>query len=118
MKDILIVDDDADILDAISMVLKEEGYAVKTSLRADYLETLDGNLPDVILLDILLSGVDGRTVAEKLKSQEKTKNIPIIMISAYPNAAETVLQSGADDFLAKPFETNELLAKVKKYSKK
>jgi DNA-binding response OmpR family regulator len=64
------------------------------------------------LLDVLLSGKDGRTIARQLKSQEDTKHIPIIMFSAHPSAEQTAREAGADDFIAKPFEIDDLLEKI------
>lgn len=115
MKKVYVVDDERGILEALEFMLQEEGYAVRTSSSGSALLRLDGDLPDLIVLDVLLSGEDGREIARKLKSQDKTKKIPIIMISAHPNAAFTVRDCGADDFLPKPFEIQELLDKVEKY---
>jgi DNA-binding response OmpR family regulator len=117
-KKILVVDDDPDILDAIQFALDDEGYAVATSEKGEYAENLrDGNggLPDLIILDVLLSGKDGRLICRKLKGQEETRHIPIIMISAHPGADRSVREVGADDFLAKPFEVDALLAMVARY---
>ena len=117
-KKILVVDDDPDILDALRFMLEDSGYEVKTTEKGEYAENLhdtNGGLPDVIILDVLLSGKDGRLICQKLKSQEETKRIPIIMISAHPNAKYSVSAVGADDFLAKPFDMDELLAKIAKY---
>lgn len=114
-KNILVVDDDPDILDALQFTLEDAGYAVVTSLKGDYAENLrDGNggLPDLIILDVLLSGKDGRLICRKLKSQDETRHIPIIMISAHPGARESVKEVGADDFLAKPFDVDALLARI------
>src|SRR5574339_150831 len=101
-KKVFVVDDERSILEALEFMLLEEGYEVKTASKGAELFRLNGDLPDVILLDVLLSGEDGRDIAKKLKHQDKTKNIPIIMISAHPGAAETVRSCGADDFLPKP----------------
>jgi DNA-binding response OmpR family regulator len=117
-KKILVVDDDPDILDALRFMLEDSGYEVKTTEKGEYAENLrdtNGGLPDVIILDVLLSGKDGRIICQKLKSQEETKRIPIIMISAHPNAKHSVSAVGADDFMAKPFDMDELLAKIAKY---
>lgn len=117
-KKILVVDDDPDILDAIQFALEDEGYAVTTAEKGEYAENLrDGNggLPDLIILDVLLSGKDGRLICKKLKGQDETRHIPIIMISAHPGADRSVREVGADDFLAKPFEVDGLLAMVARY---
>jgi DNA-binding response OmpR family regulator len=117
-KKILVVDDDPDILDALQFMLEDAGYEVKTTEKGEYAENLrvtNGGLPDVIILDVLLSGKDGWLICQKLKSQEETKRIPVIMISAHPNAKYSVSAVGADDFMAKPFDMDELLAKIAKY---
>ena len=117
-KTILVVDDDPDILDALQFMLEDAGYSVTTTEKGEYAENLqdtNGGLPDVIILDVLLSGKDGRLICQKLKSQEETKHIPIIMMSAHYNARQSVATIGADDFLAKPFETDELLEKIAKW---
>ena len=115
IKKILVVDDDPDILDALQFMLEDAGYRVTTTEKGEYAENLhdtNGGLPDVMLLDVLLSGKDGRLICQKLKSQEETKHIPIIMMSAHYNARQSVTSVGADDFIAKPFETDELLEKI------
>jgi len=115
-KKLLVVDDEPDILEFLKVVLEEEGYDVLTSDKGEYLEQLhNGGLPDLILVDVLLSGKDGREIVKHLKSQEETKHIPVIMFSAHPGAKETARAAGAEDFLAKPFEIYELLAKVAHY---
>src|SRR5579885_2416984 len=110
---ILVVDDDPDILDAVKLMLEYAQYEVEISEKAECVEKLrKGNLPSLILLDVLLSGKDGRELCKLLKSKKDTKHIPIIMISAHPNLKNSVKECGAQDFLAKPFEMDELLAKV------
>jgi DNA-binding response OmpR family regulator len=112
-KKLLVVDDEPDILEFLQIILEEEGYEVLTSEKGEYLEQLhNGGLPDLILLDVLLSGKDGREIVKHLKSQEETKHIPIIMFSAHPNAEETAKKAGAEDFVAKPFDIDVLLAKI------
>lgn len=116
---ILVVDDDPDILDAVRFTLEDEGYIVTTTEKGEYAENLhDGNggLPNVILLDILLSGKDGRTICRQLKSQADTKHIPIIMISARPDARESASAVGADAFLAKPWDIDDLIAVVGQFA--
>jgi DNA-binding response OmpR family regulator len=112
-KKILVVDDEPDILEFLQLILEDEGYTVVTTSKAEYVEKLqNGRLPDLILLDVLLSGKDGRDIVKQLKSQVETKHIPVIMFSAHPSAEETARAAGADDFIAKPFEMDILLAKL------
>lgn len=112
---ILVVDDDPGILDALRFLFEDEGYRVQTSEKGDYAESLrdgNGDLPDLIVLDVLLSGKDGRTICRKLKSQDETCRIPVVMVSAHPDAERSVKEVGADAFVAKPFSIDDLLATV------
>ncbi len=112
---LLIVDDDPSILDALRFLFEDEGYRVQTSEKGDYAESLrdeSGGLPDLIVLDILLSGKDGRAICRMLKDQASTRHIPIVMISAYPDAHASAAAVGADAFVAKPFAIEEMLATV------
>jgi len=115
-KKILVVDDEPDILEFLQELLEGEGYTVAIADKAEYVEKLhiDG-LPDLILIDVLLSGKDGRKIVKQLKSQEATRHVPVIMFSAHPSVEETVKVAGADDFVAKPFELDEVLAKIAKH---
>jgi CheY-like chemotaxis protein len=115
-KKILVVDDEPDILESIEVILQDEGYHVETTDRGDYVEKLQhGSLPDLILLDILLSGKDGRELTKRLKSQQLTQHIPIIIFSAHPSGEQTAREAGANDFIAKPFEIDDLLGKIAHY---
>ena len=115
-KKILVVDDEPDILEFLQELLEGEGYTVAIADKAEYVEKLRaGGLPDLILIDVLLSGEDGRKIVKHLKSQEATRHVPVIMFSAHPSAEETVMVAGADDFVAKPFELEEVLAKIAKH---
>lgn len=114
-KKILIVDDDPGILEVSEIVLKEGGYKVVTDDGKSVDEKIDKDRPDLILLDILMSGVDGRDISKKLKNQTSTKHIPIIILSANVNIEERVKEAQADDFLAKPFDIEDLEKIVKKH---
>lgn len=115
VKKILVVDDDDGILDAFQAMLESVGYAVEVCADGGCVQKLVlDNPPDLILLDVLLSGRDGREVCKELKENKKTQDIPIIMVSAHPGVKQSTLDAGADDFLEKPFEMDELLSVVKK----
>lgn len=114
-KRILVIDDDPDILEAIEMLLELEGFSVATSTQGDDAEKLCEDYPDLILLDVLLSGRDGREIAKKLKTQAKTRQIPIVMMSAHPTAHTTIKDYLADDFVPKPFDFEYLLSKIKSH---
>ncbi|MGH7203578.1 MAG: response regulator [Candidatus Levyibacteriota bacterium] len=116
MSYIMIVDDDPDIVDALQFVLQDAGYKTKTSQEGEDAEKLtEKDLPELLILDVLLSGKDGRDICQKLKKQPQTKKLPIIMISAHPSAQKSVAQCGADAFLAKPFNVTDLLSTVEKF---
>ena len=111
-KKIMIVDDDEGILDALSMMLQYKGYEVVTCTNGNTILAMQQDYPDLLLLDIWMSGIDGRNVCRQLKEKIQTKKIPIIMISASKDIERSAIDSGADDFLAKPFEMNELIKKI------
>lgn len=110
---ILLIDDDPDVRIMMGRMLQNEGYEVQTaSGREEALTQLIQNTPAVILLDVLLSGADGRDLCREIKADESMKHIPIIMFSGHPSAALQFQNYGADDFIAKPFNTQELLSKL------
>ncbi len=114
---ILIIDDDEAILEALNTVLTDEGYRTEVSTKnGEYVErSLQRELPDLMILDILLSGHDGREICKKLKSDERTRHIPVILMSAHIKGEATAVEAGADAFLAKPFDIDELLKKVAQF---
>ncbi|HEV2339744.1 MAG TPA: response regulator [Patescibacteria group bacterium] len=116
---VLLIDDNRDILEAVQLLLEDAGYIVQVIDNGDYATHIDKNhLPDVIFLDMLLSGCDGRTIIHQFKTREDTKHIPIILNSAHPQAKNFWTSSGADDFIAKPFDIDALLALIQKHVRK
>lgn len=116
-KRVLVVDDDHGILEALSILLEEAGYTVKTTPDGSKVPVeIHSFSPDVILLDIWMSGQNGHDICKNLKSTDTTKRIPVIMISANRDMEKISKACGADDYVAKPFEIDELLNKVAKYS--
>jgi DNA-binding response OmpR family regulator len=111
-KKIMIADDDPGIVDAVEMILEFEGYEVTSTVDGTTVLDMKHELPDLLLLDIWMSGEDGRDICKKLKSMDITKNIPVIMISASRDIKQSAIDAGADDFLAKPFEMTELIKKI------
>jgi DNA-binding response OmpR family regulator len=110
---ILVIDDDPDIGTMIKMMLEYKGYTVTVSDRADHAgEFLRNNTIDLVIMDMLLSGVNGTDVCTGLKENKITSHIPVVMISAHPNAREVCLQAGADDFISKPFDMQDMLSKI------
>jgi DNA-binding response OmpR family regulator len=110
---VLVVEDDADIADVLRRSLRNEGYEVKTS--ADGVDALDvaaGFLPDLVVLDLGLPRMDGIEVCRRLRREG---DVPILMLTARSETDDRVsgLDSGADDYLVKPFERQELLARIR-----
>jgi DNA-binding response OmpR family regulator len=114
-KKILVIDDDEAILESIQIILEEEEYEVVTHTSMLDNEAVVKISPNLIILDIFLSGSDGRDMAKQLKHDPQTAKIPIIMISALPSAQASAEASGADTFLPKPFDIYNLLELVRKY---
>ena len=110
---VLVVEDDADIADVLRRSLRNEGYEVRTS--ADGVEALDvaaGFVPDLVVLDLGLPRLDGVEVCRRLRAEG---DVPILMLTARAETEDRVtgLDSGADDYLVKPFERQELLARIR-----
>lgn len=112
---IVVVDDDPSILEAMKMILEFHNYNVITIGDGEILNKLALIHPKLLFLDICMSGVDGRDICKTLKAADATKDIPVVMISASCDLKEAIQGIGADDFLAKPFELQDLLSKVNKY---
>jgi len=105
---ILVMDDDRDILDAMKMVLEFNGYNVETCTNDHHIDYK--NLPDLFLLDIWMSGLSGSDVCKRLKRNINSMSIPVIIFSANRNVREISEECGADGYIAKPFNLNQLLA--------
>lgn len=114
-KRILIADDDPAIIDALEFMLTEAGYAVDTTIDGSTIAKMFDDKPDLLILDIWMSGMNGSDICKALKAQSQTQRIPIIMVSANKDTRDIAHNAGADDFLEKPFEMKDLLNKVKKY---
>ena len=113
---IFIVEDDENIREMEGYALKNSGYEVKGLADGDALmAALEGEIPELILLDIMLPGDDGLTLLRKIRENERTKNVAIMMVTAKTTELDKVrgLDMGADDYLAKPFGIMELVSRVK-----
>lgn len=98
------------------MMFSSGGYASEAiTIGDETCQFVPDYKPDLIILDVLLSGNDGRKICKTLKSDGNTKNIPIIMISAHPTAKDSTKECGADSFVAKPFSVAGLLGEVNKF---
>jgi CheY-like chemotaxis protein len=114
-KQVLVIDDNADLLMMLTAVLKTKGYAITVSETADNVIDLILEVkPDIILMDMLLSGTDGREICKLIKANPSTASVPLVMLSAYPQAITDCLAAGADAFIEKPFDMKVLLDTVNK----
>lgn len=110
---ILVIDDNEDILFMIKAMLEMKGYKVTPKNHPENIElVIETIMPDIILMDMLLSGADGREVCKKIKTNAVISKIPVIMISALPDAGDSCMAAGANYFLGKPFEINDIFKTV------
>lgn len=110
---ILIVDDSKDILEGMKMFLEMKNYHVRTISNAKTIkEDIASFNPDLLILDIFLSGFDGRELCKTLKTEKDTKHLKIILFSAASNALEDYGYYGADECLEKPFGLNDISEKI------
>ena len=116
MSRVLVVEDESAIAELISLNLRHAGYEVILAATADQAQAaIDGVLPDLVLLDWMLPGQSGHALAKRWRGEQRTKGLPIIMLTARGDEADKVagLDAGADDYLTKPFSTNELMARIR-----
>ncbi len=116
MSRILVVEDESAIAELIMLNLRHAGFDVVHCLNAEAAQaSVDGQLPDLVLLDWMLPGESGLQLARRWRSEARTRELPLIMLTARAEEADKVsgLESGADDYLTKPFSVNELLARIR-----
>ncbi len=113
---ILVVEDDTDIQELITYNLKKEGFQVKGVISGEEaLASIEESIPNIVVLDLMLPGVDGLEVCRQLKRDPKTQEISIIMLTAKGEETDIVtgLELGADDYITKPFSPRVLLARLR-----
>ena len=111
---ILIIDDDKDFQTILQNIFRQSGYKVRSLFNGEIAESLHRDpCPDIILLDMDLPFVNGVEVGKLLKSNESTKNIPVIMVSANPFLDQLCKEAGAVDYVQKPFNLKTLIQKVR-----
>jgi two-component system, OmpR family, alkaline phosphatase synthesis response regulator PhoP len=113
---ILVVDDEKDLIELVSYNLKKEGFAVKTAAHGEAgLAAARSEIPDLVLVDVMMPGMDGLELCRRLRSDARTALVPIIMLTAKSAESDRVvgLELGADDYVTKPFSPRELAARVK-----
>ena len=116
MSRVLVVEDESAIAELISLNLRHAGYEVTLAASAEQAQAaVDGVLPDLVLLDWMLPGQSGLALARRWRGDARTRELPIIMLTARADETDKVagLDAGADDYLAKPFSTNELMARIR-----
>lgn len=125
-KDILIVDDDPDFVEAVKLIVEKGGYNVRVAYDGqEGIEMVNEKAPDLIVLDVMMPVMNGHEACTKIKSDEKTAEIPIILLTAVADRVTTstythrdMLESEADDYMPKPVEPKELLELIKSWLNK
>jgi DNA-binding response OmpR family regulator len=113
MTSVLVVDDDLDLLEMVSIVLKRHEMNVSCINNGSVLEdSIAETRPDIILMDIYLGDSDGRNLCHSLKTSDQYRNIPVILYSAGFITSASIENSLADDFLVKPFDISKLINKI------
>ena len=118
MKKILIVDDEKDIVETLSFMLKAKGFDCITALDGEEgLHKAKNEAPDLIILDVMMPKINGYKICRLLKFDNKFKNIPIIMVTARSQDEDKLIgeETGADEYITKPFEFSDVLEKINKY---
>ena len=112
--DIILLDDDKDICVMAKAILNFAGYKVESLSQPALLpQLLNTFSPRMVLMDMLLSGTDGRDICRRLKNDPASSQVKIIMMSAHPDADKSCREAGADDFISKPFDMDQFIARVK-----
>jgi DNA-binding response OmpR family regulator len=115
MTSVLVVDDDPDVCDLVTYKLEQSGFEVRRASDGDAaLREVAQRIPDLVLLDIMMPGISGLEVLERLRSDQATAVIPVVMLTAkaQENDVERGFQLGADDYVVKPFSPRELVRRV------
>lgn len=110
---IMICDDDQGILDVLELLLETEGFEVSNEINSTLLiERLKAEHPDLLLLDLWMPVLSGYDLIKKIRSDRELKNLPIIVLSASRNEKDIALETGANHFMAKPFDIEEIILLV------
>ena len=113
MKKLLIIDDDEDISAMLFLLLRSKNFEVEVVTKSESIfNRIKMYQPDIILLDVFLTGYDGRVICKQLKFHPDFKHIPVIMVSGDNEVLQTAEQYGANDFIQKPFDAEALLSKI------
>lgn len=118
-KKVLIVEDDADCRDLITLILEDE-YAIITATNGEeVLEAIERDMPDVVLLDIMIPQIDGWEVLHRLRADNRYRDLPVLAVTALASeeARQRAIREGATDYVIKPFDPDELLEVISTYAK-
>ena len=115
-KNILVVDDEADIAELVCVNLEKNGFKTRRCPDGEQaMQALEDRLPDLVVLDVMMPGIDGLEVCRRIRARERTAALPVLMLTARAEEMDKVLglEMGADDYLAKPFSPREMVARVR-----
>ena len=119
MKRILILDNDPDVLDVMQEALSYEGFDVSCAGETnDIFPLIDKYKPHVLVIDYILPGINGGELCHQVKSNPKTRNLPVMLMSAYPRVLMSLGDYGSDDFMPKPFDLDDLVNRISKLTSK
>jgi two-component system response regulator VicR len=118
---IMVVDDEPDVVDLVKLVLESDGFNVVTAYSGkEALEKINKEMPDLVLLDIMMPGMDGWEVYSRIRANPKTKDIPVAMLTAKSQSIDKMIGLHVvkvNDYITKPFGRSELLERVKRILK-
>ncbi|QJD96689.1 response regulator [Mucilaginibacter robiniae] len=113
MRKILILDDDADILDVMQEALQYEGFEVAVASGTDNIfSLLNKHQPDLLMVDYILNGINGGELCHQVKADQHTRQLPVIIVSAYPKVFKSLGYYGCNAFMPKPFDLDELTSTI------
>ena len=116
-KRVLVLDNDDDILEILEIALTNDGFDVTCINKADNVfQLIDGLKPDIIVIDYLLSGINGCEIGRQIKEKPVIANLPVLLMSAYDRALISRSNCRCDDFIAKPFDLDDLTDRIRKFT--
>jgi CheY-like chemotaxis protein len=117
MKRILVVDNDPDILNVMEEILMYEGFEVKAYADTEnIIGCIENYNPDLVLMDYILNGINGGELCAQIKSNPQTSSLPVIIMSAYSKVLMSLGNYGCDEFIAKPFDLDEMIYRISYYT--
>lgn len=113
MNRVLLLDNDEGVLDMMQEALSYGGFEVKAiSQTNNIIPEIDKYHPDLVILDYILTGVNGGELCHQIKANKKTAELPVVLVSAYPRVLKSLGDYGADDFISKPFDLDDFLGRI------